>query len=68
MLCLPLVAVLTLSNSFRLRQMHEMLTIVTDVRGVCLSVCLSVMRLKSAAAHAVYVACCVRGVIRCSLG
>jgi len=26
---------------FRLHRMHEMQTIVTDVRGVCLSVCLS---------------------------
>jgi len=43
--------------------MHEMLTIVTDVRGVCLSV----TRLKSAAARAAYAACSVRGVIRCSL-
>jgi len=34
--------------------MHEMLTIVTDVRGVCLSVSLSVTRLNSAAAHAVW--------------
>jgi len=48
--------------------MHEMLTIVTDARGVCLSVCLSVTRLKSAAARAVYAAACrVRGVIPCSL-
>jgi len=39
---------------FRLHRMHEMLTIVTDVRGVCLSVCLSVTWLKSA-------------VIRCNL-
>jgi len=37
--------------------MHEMLTIVTDVRGVCLSVRLSVTRLKSAAARAVYAVC-----------
>jgi len=44
--------------------MHEMLTIVADVRGVCLSVCLSVTRLKSAAARAVYAACRVHGVIR----
>jgi len=55
----------------RLRRMHEMLTILTDVRGVCLSVylsvCLSVTRLKSAEARAVYAACRVRGVIRCSL-
>jgi len=46
--------------------MHEMLSILTDVRGVCLSVSLSVTRLKSAAARAVYAACRVRGVIRCS--
>jgi len=38
----------------RLRQMLQMLTILTDVRGVCLSVCLSVTRIKSAAARAVY--------------
>jgi len=43
--------------------MHDMLTILTDVRGVSLSV----TRLKSAAARAVYAACRVRGVIRCSL-
>jgi len=47
--------------------MHEMPTVLTDVRGVCLSVRLSVTRLKSAAARAVYAACRVRGVIRCSL-
>jgi len=35
--------------------MHDMLTVLTDVRGVCLSV----TRLKSAAACAVYVACYV---------
>jgi len=40
--------------------MHEMLT-VADVRGVCQSVCLSVTRLKSAAASAVYATCRVRG-------
>jgi len=40
--------------------MHEMLTILTDVHGVCQSVC-------HAAALAVYTTCCVRGVIRCSL-
>jgi len=33
--------------------MHETQTIFTDVGGVCLSVCLSVTRLKSAAARAV---------------
>jgi len=44
-----------------------MLTILTDVRVVCLSVCLSVTRLKSAAVRAVYAACRVRGVIWCSL-
>jgi len=44
--------------------MHEMLTILSDVRVVCLSV----TRLKSAAARAVYAACCrVRRVIRSSL-
>jgi len=37
--------------------MHEMLTVVTNVRGVCLSVSLSVTRLKSAMAHAVYAVC-----------
>jgi len=47
--------------------MHEMLTILTDVRGVCLSVCLSVTRFESAAARAVYASCRVLGVIRCSL-
>jgi len=47
--------------------MHEMLTILTDVRGVCLSVCLSVTRLKLVTARAVYIACRVRGVILCSL-
>jgi len=36
--------------------MHEMLTILTDVCGVCLSV----TRLELAAAHAVYAACRVR--------
>jgi len=41
--------------------MHEMLTILTNVHGVCLSVRLSVTRLKSVAARAVC------GVIRCSL-
>jgi len=41
--------------------MHEMLTILTDVGGVCQSVCLSVTRLKSAAARAVYAARRVRG-------
>jgi len=40
-------------------RMHEMLTIVTDVRGVCQSDSLSVTRLQSAAARAVYAACCV---------
>jgi len=44
-----------------------MLTILTDVRGVCQPVSLSVTRLKSAAARAVYAPCRVRGVIRCSL-
>jgi len=32
----------SLLNSFRLHRMHEMQTIVTDVRGVCPSVCQSV--------------------------
>jgi len=42
--------------NFRLHRI--MLTILTDVRGVCLSVCLSVTRLKSAAAaRAVYAVC-----------
>jgi len=31
--------------------MHEMLTIVTDVRGVCLTVCLSVTRFISASLY-----------------
>jgi len=44
--------------------MHEMLTILTDDRGVCLSVSLSVTRLKSSSARAVYAACRVHGVIR----
>jgi len=52
---------------FRLHRMHEMLCILTDVRGVCLSVCLSVTRLKSAAVRAVYAICRMRGVIRYSL-
>jgi len=43
--------------------MHEMQTIVNDVRGVCLSV----TRLKSAAARAEYAVCRVRWVIQCSL-
>jgi len=43
--------------------MHEMLTIVTNVRGVSLSVTWP----KSAAARAVYAACRVRGVIWYSL-
>jgi len=47
-----------LSSIIRLHRMYEMLTILTDVRGVCLSaslsVRLSVTQLKSAAAHAVY--------------
>jgi len=33
---------------FRLHRMHEMQTIVTDMRGVCQSICLSVTRLNSA--------------------
>jgi len=45
--------------------MHDMLTILTDVRSVCQSVCHA--RLKSAAARAVYTTCRVRGVIRYSL-
>jgi len=53
----------TLAIVFRLNRMHEMLTILTDVRGVSLSV----SRLKSAAPHAVYAACRVRGVIRFNL-
>jgi len=40
--------------------MHEMQTIVTDVRGVCLSV-------SHAAAPAVCTACRVHGVFQCSL-
>jgi len=39
--------------------MHEMLTVVTDVGGVYLSVSLSVTLLQSAAARAVYAACCM---------
>jgi len=59
--------------------MHEKQTILTDVRGVCLSVCLSVTNalsdpgsaslcgwLKSAAARAVYAACRLHGVIQCT--
>jgi len=37
--------------------MHEMLIILANVSGVCLSVSLSVMLLKSAAACAVYTVC-----------
>jgi len=44
-----------------------MQTIVNDVHDVCRSVCLSVMRLKSAAACEVYAACRVCRVIWCSL-
>jgi len=51
---------------FRLHRMHEMLIIVTDVCGVCLSVSLSVTLLKSVVC-AVYAVCCACGVIRCSL-
>jgi len=40
--------------------MHEMQTIVTDVRGVCLSVSLSVMAAQLTRLHCA-------GVIRCSL-
>jgi len=47
--------------------MHEMQAMLIDVCGVCLSVCLSVMWLKLAAARAVCAACRVRGVIWCSL-
>jgi len=36
------------TNYFRLHRMHEMLTVLTGVRGVCLFVCLSVTRLISA--------------------
>jgi len=35
-------------SHYRLHRMHEKRTIVADVRGVCLSVCLSVTRLNSA--------------------
>jgi len=48
---------------FRLHRMHELLTIVIDVRGVCQSVA----RLELGAAHAVYAMSCVRGVIWCSI-
>jgi len=44
--------------------MHEMLTILTDVSGVCLLVCLSVTRLKSAAAAQ----CTLRAVCAGSFG
>jgi len=40
---------LLLQCVIRLHRMHEMLTILTDVRGVCQSVCLSVTRIKLAA-------------------
>jgi len=50
-------------NVLRLYRTHEMQTILTDVRGVCLSV----TRLKSEAAGAVNAACRKRGVIRCNL-
>jgi len=46
---------------FGLRRTHDMLAILTDVRGVCLSVSLSATRVKSAPARAVYTACCVLG-------
>jgi len=49
---------------FRLHRMHEVLSI-TSVRGG-LSVSLSVTRLKSAAARAVFTTCRVCGVIWCS--
>jgi len=39
---------------FRLHRMHDMLTIVIVVCALCLSVCLSVTRLKLAVARAVY--------------
>jgi len=42
---------------FRLHRMHEILTFLTAVRSVCLSVSLSVTRLISAAARAVYAEC-----------
>jgi len=38
---------------FRLHRMHEMLTIVTDLRGVCLSACLSVTQ----CGHVMYAVC-----------
>jgi len=44
-----------------------LVTILTDVHDVCLPVRLSVTRLKSAAARAVYAVCRVCGVIRYSL-
>jgi len=44
---------------FGLRRMHAMLTIVTDVRSVCLSVCLHAAYIGSSAA--VYAECRVRG-------
>jgi len=47
--------------------MRQTLAIVTDVRSVCLPVSLSVMRLKSAAARAVYAAFRMHRVIWCSL-
>jgi len=40
--------------------MHEVLAILTDIRDVSLSVCLSVTRLESVAARAVYAACRVQ--------
>jgi len=46
-------------NSIRLRRMHEMQTIVTDDRGVCLYVCQSVCYAVQLGA-----ACSVCGVIR----
>jgi len=46
-LCVCVLSILlSLYCVFTLRRMHEMQTIVTGVRGVCLSVCMSVMRLN----------------------
>jgi len=50
-------------NVFTLHQTHEML----PIDDVCLSVGLSVMQLKSAAAHVAYAMCRMRGITWCSL-
>jgi len=46
-----------LSHTITLHRMYEMLTILTDVHSVCLSVCLSVTRLRSCFVGIVLRAC-----------